>query len=250
MSAFVRPFKDETHEFSLEGDTVGLWVSQQGVGHVGLTYVDPETGGARILDLLGSNRVRDEAIAWSKCEKQHLYAPTRLSELDRKTFPGYLANVALNAKELNFGIDWLGSIGSFDSDGFYCPKGGEQGLTCATFVSEVFRGWGMHVVDETDWPLNTEEGLRWRTELVASLRRNGKTPEEQIEAIERFDPVVRLSPAEMAAAGTQDSGLWPMSAKAVSALAAAVAADFAKVYPPTLPRAPTPAPVQAGRRTP
>lgn len=237
MSEFVRPFEDETNHFSLDGDTVGLWINQQGVGHVGLTYVHPETGATRILDLLGSNRVRDEAMAWRECRKQYLYAPARLSELNRKTFPGYLANVALNAREIPFGIDWLGSIGSFDIDGFYCPKDGEPGLTCATFVSEIFRGWAMQVVDETDWPLNTEEGLRWRTELVASLRRNGKTPEDQIEAIERLDPVVRLSPADIAAAGTQNSELWPMGSEAVAELAAGVVADFAKAYLPTLPKA-------------
>lgn len=255
MSGFESPGGE--HKFSDDACLSGIWVSSTNAEHVGLTFVD--VGDAipygeasnpkktdKVKDLadpdapsnvwtlhLSGAKVLQDVIDWDTTAKQYLVAPTRLDEEHRKTFPTYAANVVLNAKAsaIPFGIDWLGSKGTIDGNGLFIPKTGAEGFTCATFICEVFRGFGLKVANPEDWDPREEETEVWRAQLIAGLRANGNTPEATIQRIVDANPIVRLKPTEMAAGGSLPQSNWPISAAGVADLVEQILADFKNAYP-------------------
>lgn len=268
MSAFAKPAG--AHKFGDQDNLSGVWVSQVEVSHVGLTFVDvgdviPYTEASTpkpsdkpkdpdgdpnapsnvwVMHLSGA-KIMQDLIDWSSSKKHYLVAPTQLDPELAKTFPTYLANVVLNAKssKIPFGINWLGSKGTINGDGLFVPRDGEEGFTCATFVCEAFRGFGLHVANPEGWDDDKIESEKWRVKLVDELTAGKNTPQETIDKIVKASPVVRLRPAEMAAGASMLPTGWPISSKAVEDLVVDILADFAAAYPPPVKK---PASVNAG----
>src|SRR5690349_7258865 len=55
-----------------------------------------------------------------------------------KAFVGILRKVARRRPEIQYGVNLLAGIGSFDPKGNYTRPADSDGLTCATFISELF----------------------------------------------------------------------------------------------------------------
>lgn len=141
-----------------------------------------------------------------------------------------MRNIPEFAPKIKYGVNWLGARGSFDVTGKYTPPNDSDGLTCATFVSEIFEGAGFHVVDETTWPANSAGNAEWREEVVQALLDNVEdTPARtaHVEHVRMRDPVVRLFPAQIAGGVASDLDDWALNHDHAVNLAREVIAAFA-----------------------
>lgn len=90
---------------------------------------------------------------------------------------------------------------TFERDtGVFMPTARSHGLTCSTFVLEVFRAAGVDLVDLTSWAALPED-LEVQRELVQYLRRGGASP-AHVASVERETGCVRLRAEEVAASTT------------------------------------------------
>lgn len=221
---------------------VSVWVSQKDASHVGLAYLGLTDDGKveeRILHLSGNERLLDAPINFSNCKKQYLAAHSTLPNnpdegMSATSFAGYLAEVKTNTVLIKFGVDWIGSKGAFDDQGKYTPPAEGGGLTCATFVSELFAGHGFDLVSAEEWKPDSKSALEWRDALVADFEsRTEKLPEEDrprhlalIKNIKYFERVVRLKPAQIAGAAANSPNTWPMNETDADLLATEIIEQF------------------------
>ena len=78
---------------------------------------------------------------------------------------------------------------------------GENGLTCATFVSSLFERASISLVDLSTWTFD-EEDTEWKRSVISSLRHFGAS-EDHIRNIENEDFNFRLKPEEIATASSK-----------------------------------------------
>jgi len=234
-----QPVSRSTYTFGPQDNLLGVWVSKANASHVGLAYVSPDDEKTHLLELAAHEKLKNDAVDLSSCTKKYLVAPTQLNQ-DRAIFIcGYLNQLALRAPTISYGIDWIGAKGCFDANGDYKPLNGEVGLTCATFVCEALRGCAEVIVNINSWPLDTKLGLQWKEALVQGYRDRNSIPPETLERIESTSPVVRLHPAEMAAAAVKPPSEWPLDQPSVEPAALALVTQFCEAFP--TPAKPAPA---------
>lgn len=102
--------------------------------------------------------------------------------------------------KMPYGIAFCGS--SFDKDGTLRLGAGARGLTCATFVLAVFNAVGETLIDESSWPLRTDEDLQFLARIdgvfapenVATLRAEVESGAKRIRPEEVF-AACAVSPA-------------------------------------------------------
>ena len=83
----------------------------------------------------------------------------------------------------------------FDRHGAYLRAKARGGLTCATFVVEVFRAISIRILDEKSWPSRTED-IAWRDNVCQLLSRS-----ESIDVVKKVGHSFtgkRLRPEEVA----------------------------------------------------
>jgi hypothetical protein len=86
-------------------------------------------------------------------------------------------------------------------------KGEESnGLTCSTFVIEVFRSAGIELLRYSDWPHNRDGDDKWHDHIVAEIRRKDA---EHANAIAKEKGCARFRPEEVT--GTCASKTLPAS---------------------------------------
>lgn len=201
---------------------VALWFSNGGFGqHVGFAYW-AEDRSIRLLHLGWHHDLRDESPAPGK---RRVAAHVGLDDISSKVFCAILRNIPGFAPEIKYGLNWLGARGSFDAMGKYTPPADSDGLTCATFISEAFEGAAFHVVDETSWPVDTDDVKAWRNQVIHALEEHltaGPERDAHIEHVRNRSEVVRLQPAEIVAAAASDMDEWSLMYDQASALAASV----------------------------
>ncbi|WP_152615220.1 hypothetical protein [Janthinobacterium lividum] len=157
-------------------------------------------------------------------------AKTGLDDFSARIFWSVVATIPAFAPQIGYGTNWIGARGSFVQH-LYSPPADSDGLTCATFVSEIFAGAGFDVIDANSWPINTTEALAWRADVVAALRETlPASPEtdKHIANIESRPTVVRLRPAEIAGAATSDMDSWAIGHEDALEIAKQVLKDFAE----------------------
>lgn len=204
------------------GAALGVALSHR-AGHVSLIYTDyGDDGTSPKLTQLHflSNKIKADELSLDPKEKGHFFyaeaacvAPSNLVG-----FNAYLMAVSRNEAELRYGVDWSDDIGLFDGHGNFIPPENSYGLTCASFLSEVFYGFSMKLFDMTTWPRDAAHDVDWRNELFtqrleAVRRGEGQLSEEQILEILDTSPLVRLHPAQVGAAIASDRpkeepGVW------------------------------------------
>lgn len=108
------------------------------------------------------------------------------------------------AIEIPYGVNIDPIKGSFKKDGTYHPPAGKDGLTCATFVSELCRGVGLPLLSEGSWTARAEDA-DWIEQICVMLvdPRSGADEEHIAHVRASFDGI-RIRPEEVAAAAV----LW------------------------------------------
>lgn len=210
-----------------EAHPIGIWLSPSPLGHhVGIALRNAD-GTMQALHLGWHH-----SLYWHKLDTQKkgiVIAKTGLDDFSARIFHGVASNIPKYAPKIGYGANWLGARGSFNGSQYSAPPNSD-GLTCATFVSEAFKGAGHHIVNEEDWPENTPENKEWLAEVIKALEETLEpSPEKDahIANIRSRDSIVRLKPPEIAGAVASNSDDWPLAFDKTSELAAAVLADFA-----------------------
>ena len=73
-----------------------------------------------------------------------------------------------------------------------------QGLTCATFIVELFNELGLPFIDIETWQVRTEDA-EWAERIIAMLE-HSMSPEHVVAQRNRIGQTVRVRPADIAAA--------------------------------------------------
>lgn len=104
------------------------------------------------------------------------------------------------AIDIPYGVNIANKKGTFTKDGVYKPPVDRDGLTCATFVTEICRGVGLQLLNEGDWGVRPEDAA-WIDQICDMLAdpRAG-ADEAHIAHIRRSFTGVRIRPEEVASA--------------------------------------------------
>lgn len=245
-SKFARYANPPPYTFSPHPDDLLLGVFlNQNATHVGLIYVEhtKDQNQKSVYTTktfhFYSKTIANAEVEWEKIGgKQFFYASA--SVLDNFTavgFCAYLSSVASKNPTIKYGLDWKGAKGSFNQQGFYTPPQGSNGLSCATFVSEIFAGHGLALVKDSDWPENKKQERNWRDQVVKNARESLATgrsslTEADIQNMADVDPLIRLRPVHVAAAlATPAVPREPMSYTDARRIAQHIVDDFKTAYP-------------------
>jgi hypothetical protein len=100
--------------------------------------------------------------------------------------------------QINYGLNAIAAKGSFAPNGSYRPPKGSDGLTCATFVVEVFRAAGIPLVSYESWE-DRPENRSWGERVCQELQ-NRNVPQEHIDSVRKNISGIRVRPCEAVAA--------------------------------------------------
>ena len=209
----------------------------------------------RRLDFIDNHSIKFEAFS---PDKQWLHAAIDLKTVhDVTALTAFLIAVSKSNEgesPILYGLKWLGVQKCFNEQGEYIKPDAIDGLTCATFISEIIAAPFGAIVDFKDWQEAMPEDIEWKKAKTDGIRNsiakgNSSFTVDQVEVMEQMTDFKRLRPSHAAVAAAAGNKRWVMSHKDVDALAAQVIADFQKALPPSKPKmAPTPtaSPPRAG----
>lgn len=147
-----------------------------------------------------------------------------------KALISIVRSVAAKKIPVPFGLNFLAAKGSINAKGGYAAPKGSDGLTCATYVVEIFRGASIALVDETTWEAN-EENKKWEESICQVLAR--KADAAHVAAVRQNINGLRIRPEEVAAVA-QKPAKRPVPYDVAVAGALVVVAHLNRICPPTL----------------
>jgi hypothetical protein len=143
-----------------------------------------------------------------------------LPEQVSKVVVGVARAVSKKGSKIHFGTDFIAAKGSFDAAGSYKAPRGSQGLTCASFVNELFYAAGISLVRPETW--EELEGFEaWKKGVIKLLKLKG-AEQGHIEAVANSKSKLRLRPEELAGAAASPNSERPMSFAQAQRVAAKV----------------------------
>lgn len=193
-------------QIDVRAEDVGIAITDGEFGaHVGILYCEQ---GPKVLHMLGHLKVRAEELAVCLARSCWIARLVDIPAYAQKHFAAILQAVARSQPQIPFGLNLLAARGSFDPHGQYTAPAGSDGLTCASFVSEVFRSAALDIVDETTWPVALEN-MEWGNRVIELLQRLNAKP-EHIAAVRDGFVGLRLHPFEVGAASARSFAEWPI----------------------------------------
>lgn len=233
-------FTSKSYEFSeKEGDSlVGIFMSK-GAGHVGLFFVDHRVNpqGVESIELrdfhFQSNKIDYDIRTLDPVDNKHFFfAPAEcLDAFTAIGFTAYLQKLVDKNHVIKYGFDWKHPVGIFSKNGDYTPPHSGFGLTCSSFLFEIFKGHDLDLVDMSTWKGNEDSALEWREEYITHRRANlGTLDPALLDELHSQDPFLRLSPPEVAVAIASDVTTLPLDYPTAKALASSVVEDFNTQY--------------------
>ena len=138
-----------------------------------------------------SDVMRHGELAWVQCG---------LDEINRSVLAAAIARSAVDGQ--------LPVPYSPHYEGVYLEKGTlryergapGEGLTCATYMLEVFDALGFELVLRDTWPVREQEDREWVEWIISELEKNAHCTPEHIQAIRDHPIGVRFRPEEVAGA--------------------------------------------------
>jgi len=189
-------------------------------GHLGIVFESAKEG-AKLLHLRFHTELATEPFGNLHAAQQCWIATVvDLPEAISKVVVGMARAVSRKAPSINFGIDLLASRGSFQQDGRYRAPKGSLGLTCASFVYELFAAVGVVLVDASTW--REEDGFEtWKRGVIKLLEQRGAAA-AHVEAVRNNKSRLRLRPEQLAAASALPRSDHPAAFDVVAPLAGEV----------------------------
>ncbi len=182
--------------FSKDQLVIGFTDGSLGGGHIGIAFHSAKEG-MKLLHLCAHLRLQTDDFPPNSPE---FWVATivELPSAASKQLVAIIRAISKRLPKINYGLNFLAASGSFDAQGHYKAPKGSDGLTCATFVSTVFRDLRCPLILETTWkpePKNIEWG-----EAVYAWLVNSKADPTHLAAVKGNIVGLRIRPDEVAAA--------------------------------------------------
>ena len=217
-----------TPEFGFSRDEVAVAIAHGAYGgHIGLAF-HTESEGPRLLHLRFHRDLKaDEFPSVREC---WIACIVNLPLPASRQLVGIVRYVAKRLPSINFGVDFIAAKGSFSPLGVYSPPAGSDGLTCATFVTEIFRTAALQLIREESWQPHPDS-QKWVEDVQDTLRRAGAT-ETHIRTVAFNFRGLRVRPEEVGAAVDARPAERPLDFNTARAGAAAVRTTLLLCCPP------------------
>ncbi len=124
-------------------------------------------------------------------------------------FVGMLRSLSKKKPKIGYGLNILFGQNAFDDKNRYRPPAGHDGLTCATFIVELFKSAGLPLIELTSWD-TSPANLCWGEAICCLLTVMHPSEIEHIAAVKRSNSGMRVTPEEVAAAADMPYGKRPV----------------------------------------
>ncbi|MTI99362.1 MAG: hypothetical protein FH752_12145 [Marinobacter adhaerens] len=189
---------DDVDSFSVVLARPSLRRNQQ---HTGVYYRD-EDGALNFLHLASHRQLRLDPP-----DDHYVWVDVQLDDLSKMLLATYCTSVvSKNPQGLPYSICKEGAF--FRADGTFHQEFEYSGLTCATFVLEIFRSQGFEVLDLRKWAQLPEDRV-WQIQILQLLEQVGM-PADYLDAQRKQlkEGVDRYRPEQVVAATAMDG--WPL----------------------------------------
>ena len=181
--------------------TIGIAVHRHG-GHVGLLYRINREEPVEILHLCGHLELKSEVpsrgyACWVRPTFQSLRA---------KAIAAFCRRVWKQNRNgrVPYGLSKPGQFFDFSSGKLLARGPAKVGLTCASFVLEIFNQTGFPLVKYEDWPDPSKEDIKKQRAYLKEIKRDYPNEVEHAKAFEAEIGNIRYTPLQVAGAGTAD----------------------------------------------
>lgn len=182
--------------FSKDQLAIGFSYGGLGGGHIGIAFHSAKDG-AKLLHLCAHLRLQTDDFPPSTPECW-VATVVELPASASKQFVAIIRAISKRLPKINYGINFLAAPGSFNAQGHYKAPKGSDGLTCATFVSTIFRDLRFPLIVETTWKPDPKN-IKWGEDVYSWLL-DSKADPDHLEAVKRNIIGLRIRPDEVAAA--------------------------------------------------
>ena len=186
-----------------------------GGGHLGIAFHHAKLG-PQVVHLAWHRKLVVEAIPIDKC---WIAATVPLTPALAKQVVGMVRAVAHRLPTINYGINLVAAKGSFAVNGSYKAPKGSDGLTCASFVCEVFSAAKVPLIIMPTWK-EDEKNKVWASAVLQKLiedKDKGKVSQDHIDAVAaNVKNGLRVRPAEVVAAALMQPPNRPATYEAAS----------------------------------
>jgi hypothetical protein len=175
--------------------------------HIGILFKDTNDKPV-FLHLAGHNSLlgdNPEEGKWGK----FFWIQCNLHPVLLRVMAGICQHCNDHKPEIPYSIKYFGDY-FLDMEGFEIARDAPgDGLSCATFVLEIFRKRGLEVLKLEDWPLFQDSELMDR--IVGFLEQHTTADQNQIQALKSsLGTFPRFEPAQVAAGAIQSENNMPL----------------------------------------
>ncbi|WP_156320517.1 hypothetical protein [Pseudomonas lini] len=204
------------------GVAVALSHSPLGGGHLGIVF--NETGGR--LRLLELRWHLDLMVTDLPVESCWIVTSVDIPPTASKQVVAKIRAISRKLPKINYGIDFIAAKGSFQGTVYSAPKG-SNGLTCSSFVLEVFRTATIPMIQEDTW-CTSEANVSWGNSVCDYLERT-HVEAKHVQAVRSDIKGLRLIPFELAAAASLPKEQRPINYDTIQSFALQAQADLNRI---------------------
>ena len=196
--------------------------------HVGIVFHSADAGPS-VLHFSGHLKVEADPLAVATANACWIVKVVDVPFSLGKQLVAIVRSIAVMKPRINYGLNLIAAKGSFDTSGTYTPQPGSDGLTCASFVSEIFDASALTLVDLVTWP-QTLENIEWGNRVIRSLEKQGVS-QMHLATLGQNNKGLRLHPFEVAAAAATAYVSWPLSFTQARAAAPGIGDTLKRLCP-------------------
>lgn len=190
---------------------VAIKKTSAGLNHTGMLYKRNSREKTKLFHLEWHHKLTNE-----NAEEKigYCWGESDLCDAVKRRIIGQIINILRHKDNppVQYGFSRHGL--SFDEKGYYIKTLAGEGLTCATFVLDIFKSVGIPILKEDGWPTRDED-QEWKEFIVSELEKTPNIEEDHIEALKQSENIVRFRPEEVAAGYIEESRAWPASLEQV-----------------------------------
>lgn len=179
-------------------DSLGFVVHEDNCRHIGVLY-HLDDGIAKVCHLGWNWDLRIDSPS-----QTYFWGKSGLDRIEKRYLAAYFDLVGRkNPANIYYGLDSSGHC--FDEFGSAIPLPIGKGMTCASFIINVFKSLEIPLIDETSWPHGRPQDQQWASSVVQQLEDDPRVPRDHVDAVKKdIAMACRYRPCEVAGAMSSD----------------------------------------------